>query len=170
MIDRFRSLVVGLSLIVLMGLVALYLIVQIGGGEDIFGEADGSLPAIDFATLDYSTEDNGFLLCQPSLCANAVPDGPGPVFQMDAGRLRQQFADLADSNPTIKTFRFNLPANQFDFTERLPGQTFPAVITVKVIEMDAYTSTVALYSRQPVGDSKKQDHADRVARWIKLLN
>ena len=169
MIDRFRSLVVGLSLIVLMGLVALYLIVQIGGGEDVFGEAEGSLPAVDFATLDYSVEDNGYLLCPANMCQNGIPDGPGPIFQMDAGHLRQQFVNYADSNPTIKTFRFNLPANQFDFTERLPGQIFPAVITVKILAVDAYTSTAAIYSRQPVGDSEKQDHADRVARWLKIL-
>ncbi|WP_262694216.1 hypothetical protein [Kordiimonas aquimaris] len=169
MLDRFRSIVVGLSMIVLLGLVGLYLFVQVGGGEELFGDNEGSLPVVDFRTLEYSDADNGYLLCSPELCEKAQPDGPSPIFQMDAGRLRQLFADFSDSNPTIKTFRFNLPASQFDFTERLPGETFPAVVTVKIISLDAYTSTAAIYSRQPIGDSNRSDHVERVSRWIKIL-
>ena len=169
MLDRFRSLVVGLSLIVVIGLLSLYFIVQLGGGEDVFGGSDGNLPPVDFTSLDYSPEDNGYLLCPPEACGAAIADQVAPVFRVDAGQLRQLFVDFADSNPTISTFRFNLVTNQFDFTERLPGQTFPAVITVKIIPVDAYTATAAIYSRQPVGSSDKEDHTDRVSRWLRVL-
>ena len=169
MIDRFRSIVVGLSMIVLLGLVGLYLFVQVGGGEDLFGDSEGTLPVVDFGTLNYGDSDIGYLLCSPALCQNAAPDGPSPIFQVNAGRLRQLFVDFSDNNPTVNTFRFNLPANQFDFTERLPGEAFPAVVTVKIIPINSYTSTAAIYSRQPVGDSDQQDHADRVSRWLKIL-
>lgn len=169
MLDRFRSLAVGLSLIVLVGLLGLYFIVQMGGGEDIFGGREGNLPPVDFGQLDYSPEDNGYLLCPPEACGSAVADGVSPEFPVDAGQLRQLLADFADSNPTIDTFRFDLSANQFDFTERLPGQTFPAVVTIKVIAVDTYSSTIAVYSRQPVGSSAKSDHSDRVTRWLRVL-
>ena len=169
MLDRFRSLAVGLSLIVLVGLLGLYFIVQLGGGEDVFGGSEGNLPPVDFTSLDYSPEDNGYLLCPPEACGAAIADRVSPVFPVDAGQLRQVFADFADSNPTISTFRFDLVSNQFDFTERLPGQTFPAVVTVKIIRVDAYNATAAIYSRQPVGSSVKEDHIDRVDRWLRVL-
>lgn len=169
MIERFRSVVVGLSMVVLLGLIGLYLYVQIGGGEEIFGENGGSLPSINFSSLAYTGDDTGYLMCSTDLCENAVPDAPSPVFQMDASALRQLFVDFSDSNPTVKTFRFDLAGNQFDFTERLPGETFPAVITVKIVALDTYTSTAAIYSRQPIGDSTRSDHAERVARWLRIL-
>ncbi len=169
MLDRFRSIAVGLSLIVLVGLLALYFIVQIGGGEDIFGGKEGNLPPVEFNELDYVPENNGYLLCPPDVCGTAIADGVSPEFPVDAGQLRQLLIDFADSNPTIATFRFDLVANQFDFTERLPGQTFPAVVTVKIIPVSAYSSTAAIYSRQPVGDSDKADHADRVNRWLRII-
>ncbi len=169
MLDRFRSLVVGLSLLVVVALIGLYLVVQIGGGEDIFGESEGNLPPIDFSQLVYDVDDNGYLLCPLDLCEKAVPDAPSPVFTMNQNRLRQLFVAYADGNPTVDTFRFDLPASQFDFTERLPGKTFPAVITVKIIRVDAYSSTAAIYSRQPVGSSSKSDHAERVSRWLQVI-
>ncbi len=169
MLDRFRSLAVGLSLIVLVGLLGLYFIVQLGGGEDVFGGGEGNLPAVDFTSLDYAPEDNGYLMCPPEACGGAIADAVSPVFPVDAGQLRQLFVGFADSNPTISTFRFDLVNNQFDFTERLPGQTFPAVITVKIMPVDAYNATAAIYSRQPIGDSAKEDHSERVNRWLRVL-
>lgn len=170
MLDRFRSLAVGLSLIVLVGLLGLYFIVQLGGGEDVFGGSEGNLPPVDFTSLDYSPDDNGYLLCPSEACGAAIADGVPPVFPVDAGQLRQLFVGFADSNPTITTFRFDLVSDQFDFTERLPGKTFPAVVTVKFMRVDAYSSTVAIYSRQPVGDSDKEEHSERVARWIRGIS
>lgn len=169
MLDRFRSIAIGLSVIVVVALVSLYLVVQIGGGEDIFGESEGSLPPVQFAQLTYNADDAGYLLCPQSACDVAVPDGVSPIFSVDQGRLRQLLVDFADSNPTVNTFRFDLQANQFDFTEKMPGQPFPVVVTVKIIKLDAYSSTIAIYSRQPVGSSDKSDHMARVTRWLRVI-
>lgn len=169
MLDRFRSIVVGLSVIVLVALISLYLIVQIGGGEDIFGESEGSLAPVDFAQLSYNADDTGYLICPVNNCGQAVPDGPSPIFNVGQNRLRQLFIDFADTNPTVDTFRFDLRTNQFDFTEKMPGQPFPAVVTVKIIAVDDYSSTAAIFSRQPVGGSDKSDHMERVTRWLRVL-
>lgn len=169
MLDRFRSIVVGLSLIVVVALVSLYLVVQIGGGEDIFGESEGNLPLVQFAELTYNADDNGYLLCPQNVCKQAVADGVAPIFPLDQGRLRQLLVDFADANPTVNAFRFDLRANQFDFTEKMPGQPFPAVVTVKVIGLDTYSSTIAIYSRQPIGSSDKSDHMERVTRWLRVV-
>lgn len=169
MLDKFRSFIIGLSLLVVLALVGLYFIVVIGSGEDVFGDKDGSLPKVDFGTLIYNADQNGYLACSPDYCPNAVADSPAALFEMSAPTLRQFMVDFADAQPMVDIFRFDLPTNQFDFTERLPGQTFPAVVTVKIIGTDPYSSTALLYSRQPVGDSEKSDHADRVARWQLML-
>lgn len=169
MLDKFRSFIIGLSLLVVLALVALYFIVVIGSGEDVFGDKDGTLPKVNFETLAYNPDQNGYLACGPDYCPNAVADSPAAVFEMGAPALRQFLVDFADAQPMVDVFRFDLPSNQFDFTERLPGQTFPAVVTVKIIGLDPYSSTALFYSRQPVGDSEKSDHVDRVTRWQLML-
>lgn len=169
MLERIRSLVVGLSLVVVAAGLAIYFLVQIGGGDSLFGSKDGNLQSTDFVTLSYAPEQNGYLLCNADLCRNATADGNGEIFLRPVSDLRKAVADLADSLPTVKTLKFDLVNNQFEFSERLPGQTFPAVVSVRIDEAAPYTSTLSIYSYQPVGDSTPADHRDRVIRWIQML-
>jgi hypothetical protein len=71
--------------------------------------------------------------------------------------------------PTIRTYRFDPASGQFDFTERLPGEAIPAVITIKVMPVTDYSSQLVIYSRKPVGDSGPTEHQDRVDRWLRIL-
>ncbi|WCL54997.1 hypothetical protein [Gimibacter soli] len=170
MIDRFRQIAIFVSLIVVVGLVVLYMMVQMGGGDTLFGDREGNLEPVDFATLAYMPDQNGFLMCDEATCTAAAADGPTLRFEADAARLRQVLADFTDDNPTVRTHRFDLATSQFDFLERLPGADFPAVVTVQVIDMGPGLSGLVMYSRQPIGDSSKADHADRMARWSRMLN
>ena len=169
MIDRFRSLAIGLSLVALVALIVVYFIVQGGEGEDLVGSREGTLPVIDFALLDYDTADNGYLLCPQDSCANAVADGIAPILPVSASQLRQIFVDFADDSPRIKTFRFDLAANQFDFTEKLPSERFPSVVTIKIVPISETSSTMVIYSWKPVGRHTKSDHFERVSRWTGII-
>ncbi|TNE62266.1 MAG: hypothetical protein EP335_13285 [Alphaproteobacteria bacterium] len=169
MLEKFRSLAMGASLIVvLLGLAAFFL-VQIGGGDKLFGGGDGSLEPVNFETLAYSPSDTGYLLCSPDLCQKAEADGNSELFNIDAQKLRTVVADYADHMPTVNTFRFDLITNQFDFTERLPGESYPSVVSVRITETTPLSSALAIYSYQPVGKSTSADHQERVERWIRLI-
>ncbi|MCJ9428455.1 hypothetical protein [Kordiimonas marina] len=169
MLERFRSLVIAVSLIVVMAGLAAFFLTQMGGGSKLFGEKQGSLSPTDFETLAYTPDKAGYLLCSPSLCKNAEADGNSELFDISARRLTQLVADFADQMPTVKTIKVDLANSQFDFTERLPGQSYPSVVSVRVVKTGQLSSAMAIYSYQPVGKSTSKDHEERVERWIHQL-
>ncbi len=169
MLTKIRSLLLGLSLITVAGLLALYLYVQMGKGEAIFGGSDGTLPPTDFASLIHPSGDNGYLLCPTELCRNAEADGPAPLFEVGATILRQAIVDFTDDMPTIRTHRFDIRTSQFDFLERLPGEHLPTVISIRVLPDTAYTSRLAIYCTKPIGDIGRESHSERVERWVRLI-
>ncbi len=170
MFDKIRSLLLGLSLITVAGLLALYLYVQMGKGEAIFGGGEGTLPPTNFAELTHPNGVDGYLLCSEDLCTKAEPDGPSPVFEVDATTLRQAIVDFTEDMPTIRTHRFDIRNSQFDFLERLPGEHLPTVISVRILSDTAYTSKLAIYCTKPIGDIGKEGHGDRIDRWLRLIN
>ncbi|NVJ99465.1 MAG: hypothetical protein HWE25_15035 [Alphaproteobacteria bacterium] len=169
MLEKFRSLAIGLCLIVILAGLGAYFMVQLGGGENIFGGKSGDLPPVEFETLTFESGDAGYLLCSQETCPAAIANGPSARFPVSAQKLRLAVADYADAMPTARTFRFDPIQNQFDFTERQPGQALPTVVTVKIQELNAYESALAIYSRKPVGDDSAEDNEKLVNRWISVL-
>lgn len=170
MLNKIRSLLLGLSLMTVAGLLALYLYVQMGKGEAIFGGGEGTLPPTNFAGLTHPSGVDGYLLCSPELCSSAEVDGPAPTFDVDATVLRQAIVDFTEDMPTIRTHRFDIRTSQFDFLERLPGEHLPTVISIRVLPDTAYTSRLAIYCTKPIGDIGRESHSERVERWIRLIN
>ncbi len=168
MFEKFRAAALGLSVLVILGGILAYIMVQSGGGK-ILGDRGGNLPPVAFETLERSFDASSFLLCAKTLCLAAEVDGPAQRFEVDVQTLRLAIVDYADNMPTVRTFRFDPVLNQFDFTERLPGETLPAVITVRILDIDPYASELVIYSRTPLGDSSHEDHEERVARWLRLI-
>ncbi|NVJ69740.1 MAG: hypothetical protein HWE08_05265 [Alphaproteobacteria bacterium] len=169
MLEKFRSLAIGLCLLAIAAGLAAYFMVQMGSGEKLFGGGSGTLPPVEFESLTYDGTEPGYLLCPDDLCTTATANGPAPRFEVNARTLRLALADYTDNMPTIRTFRFDPAANQFDFTERLPGESFPAVLTVRILDKGPYASELVIYSRKPVGDNEPGEHEKRVNRWINLL-
>lgn len=169
MLNKFRSLLLGLSMITIAGLLALYLYVQMGKGEAIFGGSEGTLPPTNFTELQHPIGETGYLLCSAELCSKAEPDGPAPMFDVDATILRQAIVDFTDDMPTIRTHRFDIRNNQFDFLERLPGEHMPTVISVRIIPDTAYTSKIAIYVTKPIGNIGREPHSARAERWVRLI-
>lgn len=169
MLERFRSAAIGLCLLVILGGLVAYFIVQSGGGEKLFGGGDGSLPPTDFTVLAEDGTTGAYLLCPQDLCQSSLANGPAPQFPVSAAILRQTIADYADNMPTIRTFRFDPVSSQFDFTERLPGESLPAVITVKVLPDSNYSSRLVIYSRKPLGENRDGEHQERVERWLRVI-
>lgn len=170
MLNKIRSLLLGLSLITIAGLLALYLYVQMGKGEAIFGGGEGTLPPTDFTALAHPNEYEGYLLCDESLCTGSQADGPAATFPVNSTALRQALVDFSDGMPTIRTHRFDIRNNQFDFLERFPGDPMPTVVSVRIIPDTAYNSKIALYIFKPIGDIGKESHPERADRWIRQIS
>jgi hypothetical protein len=169
MLDKIRSYLLVLCVIVIaVGLMAYVYVLSKGDGE-LFGGGSGNLPPTDFETLSYSIEDTGYLMCSTSTCSAADSDENSARFEVDAVTLRQLVADFTDADANIRTKNFDFRKSQFEFLERLPGQPFPSVISVRIVAVDTYTSELVLYSFKPVGKSMDGEHTERAARWISSL-
>ncbi|MBL4838041.1 MAG: hypothetical protein JKY34_10730 [Kordiimonadaceae bacterium] len=169
MLEKIRSILVGLSLIVIAGLLGLYMYVQMGKGSDIFGSQAGALPATNFDTLAHPSSDTGFLLCPDDLCVAAETDGPAATFNVNATALRQALFDFRDSLPTVRNHHVNIRLNQFGFLERLPGEHLPALVSIRILPDTNYTSKIAIYSIMPLGDAGRETDQERVERWVRQI-
>lgn len=166
MLDKIRSTLLLTSFLVIAGGLMLYVYILAKGDGDIFGAGDGTLEPTDFTTLSYSLADNGYLLCDAEECPNAESNGNAERFLVDAGRLRQIVADYADLMPTVRTHSFDFRRSQFDFLERLPGETYPTVVVVRILPDGRLNSKLVYYSYKPIGNSTADEHQERAQRWI----
>lgn len=169
MLDKIRSALIGVSLFVILALGGLYMYVQVKGGGSFFTSEEGTLEATNFATLIHPNDYEGFLVCTPDICPKAEIDEIPETFQLSPAKLRQLVADFTDSYHNINTLSFNFATNQFEFTEKLPGQPFPTVISVKIVEVTPYSSQLVIYAYKPVGSSSHEKNRNTVERWIGLL-
>lgn len=170
MIEKLRSYLLIICVVVIALGLGLYVYVLSKGDGEVFGGSSGNLPPTSFETLAYQIGDEGYLLCSPNLCENADADGNSEKFDVDATTLRRIVADFTDADPTIKTQNFDFRISQFEFLERIPGQTFPSVISVRIVPETDYSSRLVFYSFKPVGKSADGEHRDRAARWLSSLH
>ena len=166
MIEKIRSYLLMLSFIVIAGGLMLYMYVLASGGSTLFGDSEGNLEPVNFETLAYTIGDSGYLLCDTAICGQADADGGAEIFTIGISQLRQLIADFSDNQPTIETYNFDFAKNQFDFLERLPGETFPTVIAVQAVPINAFSSKLALYAYKPVGTNSRESNQQRAERWI----
>ncbi|GHF17007.1 hypothetical protein GCM10017044_09200 [Kordiimonas sediminis] len=169
MLEKFRSIVIGASVLVVVAGIGFYLFISMGGGSGLVGTEEGNFPSTDFQHLNYSPADTGFLLCDPLECPVAEADGASPVFPVSAQKLRLALLDFTDSQRTIQSRTIDIFNNKFEFTERDPGKQFPAIVSVQILEKGENQSMVLFYSYQPIGDSRSSDHADRSVRWMQMM-
>jgi len=170
MLEKIRSYLLLISFIVIAGGLMLYMYVLAKGDSSMFGGSSGTLEATDFQTLTFTAGDKGYLLCDADLCSNAEADGNAEPFNIGAVSLRQILADYTDAMPTVRTHNFDFRKSQFDFVERLPGETYPTVISVQVLPVTALSSKLVFYSYKPIGKSTAEDHHERAERWLGALH
>ncbi len=177
MLERLRALTLGLSALVVVGGVALYAFVSLGGGETLFGSEGGALEAVNFDTLDYQPADAGYLLCDPAMCPLATPDGPAEILSASLIDARRVVASLERQNPLLRLALVDYAGSQFDFVERQPASPLADVVTVRLeaVPQGEFAlgteerTRISIFSRRPLGSSSSADHHDRVARWITTI-
>lgn len=165
-VEKFRTWVIGLSGVVIVAGLGFWFYVSSSDSSITMGH--GRLKPVDFTSLDYEPKDPGYLLCN-NLCKAADADGSSPILTSMSRDVRQILADMGDQMPGVQIRNFDLAINQFDYTERLPGETFPTVISIRLEDMELGLTLVTIYSYKPVGDSDDLDHKARVERWVEEL-
>lgn len=160
------------------------LTVMIGAGVILYSdqldlrssEASHKLTSVDFTTLATVPTDPSYLACPELLCPSADPDERTPTYAVSASILRDSLIDFIDASPGLETHRIDLPKAQFDFLAYTRGgsafvrKTIPDVVTVRFFDISPHRSSLAIYSRTPIGEAKKGEHKERVQLWLRQLD
>ena len=137
------------------------------GGSSLQGAHSGNLEVINFQTLKPASD--GYLVCAPKACAEGAASASAKIYAVNRSRLSQALFAYTDNNANIQTFRQDLGAWQFDFTERLVGEKFPHVITVQFISLSPNESSLNIYSRSELKSSDATLHRERIERWFRFI-
>jgi len=146
-------------------LTAGYLWVIFGGS---IGSGQGSYTALDFTTLNHQPGHKAFLACDYDICPDAIAERGLYSVEMPISSVHAALADAIDNTPEIKRQRFDFMAGQYDLTYFLRDQNLYQVVVVKLIDAGPRTD-IALYSYQPIGESKLGDHQARAAKFMDLI-
>lgn len=165
MLDKARTILIGLSLLVAGALIFLIM------GDFDLGSGSGSLEPVDFATLDHKGggEMPAYLLCHNEDCPNAFADGGALNIGAPSSALVTALRRLSEEQPHIHLRTFDPVKQQFEFLERLPAEKLPSVVVVALKDLPLERTRVTLYSYKPLGDSAYRDHAERINRWTGLI-
>ena len=111
MIDRLRSLVLMLCMLVLLGGVAAWIFSLTDSGKNWLGDTFGAgeLPVIDFGTLEASGDKGALLLCPESYCLQPGSQ-PAPIWAVSAGDLMNAVINHMDARLDVQTARMDIPA------------------------------------------------------------
>lgn len=135
--------------------------------ESLFGH--GELPPVDFASLELSGEQDGYLVCGLELCVKTQPNLVAKAYDVPLGKLRKTLLSSIDKSPTYFRRSLDLAIQQFEFTERVPNSPFPDVVTIRFVSLGDNRSSVAIYSRSVAGRSDPGRNQDRVEGLLDII-
>ncbi len=167
-LDKLRSVILGICVIVILLGILAYLLVRTGSGGDFFGDSQGTLKPINFAVLHYNPSQPGYLVCDKSVCPASIADEDIVRINMPVQGLRGLLLAYVDDNQTARTHSFDISSNQFTFTERVREAKYPVVMTAQIIP-DGASSQLVLYSYSPLGELTSKDHEKRTRRWLEHI-
>lgn len=166
-IEKIRAYILTISLLIVgLGVVA-WFYVSGDNNPAIKGLHSGNLQAINFETL--VPDRDGYLMCAPDFCAEGAGNIHSKRYMVSRAELSQALFSYTDNNAAINTFRRDLGAWKFDFTERVITEKFPHVITIQLVNLSPTESSLNIYSRSELGSSKAEIHKDRVERWLRYV-
>lgn len=129
----------------------------------------GTVPVIDFTTLERADTPNQYLACPNEVCSAFIDDLP-PVYAASVAEVRSAWEALMKSEPRVREKRRDLTGVQIDYVQRSRLLRFPDLITVRFIAIDANRTTLAIYSRSIYGQGDMGVNKARIRGWIGRLN
>lgn len=131
--------------------------------------AVGTLPDIDFKTLERRDTPNQYLMCTNQLC-NAYIDDLPPIYGATVEETRAAWEKILSGEPRVKELRRNADATQIDYVQRSAFWRFPDLITIRFIPIGENKTTIAIYSRSIYGQGDFGVNRARIRDWVARLN
>lgn len=128
----------------------------------------GTVPVVDFASLQRTSTPNQYLLCPEGMCATET-DGAAPVFDMPAERLQGLWELMLKDEPRVQEAQRDLATMQVDYVQRTRFFRFPDLVTVRFVPVGETQSTLAIYSRSIYGMGDMGVNRERILDWLTKL-
>jgi uncharacterized protein (DUF1499 family) len=164
--------IAGMTLLHLLAVlvVAVLLVVFVVGRERVWQLAvgDPDLGHVDLSTVRKPSTPNTWLVA-PLGQTQAEPDAVAPTFALPAADLFRVVNDLVAAEPLTQRVGFFPQVLEARYVQRTPLMRYPDTIIIKVYDIDAGRSTLALYSRSQIGHSDLGANRARLERWLKAL-
>lgn len=161
-------LVKGLSIAAVVLLLALVVLIWEGSMLERFFSV-GTVPVVDFATLQRADTPNQYLTCPNNVCSAYIDDLP-PVYAATVAEVRSAWEALMQREPRVTEMRRDLTGVQIDYVQRSRLFRFPDLITIRFIAIDAKRTTIAVYSRSIYGQGDMGVNKERIRGWVGKLN
>ena len=124
---------------------------------------------IDFQNLKRPSSPNYYLVCPDGYCPKARPNRTAPVFTCPATELQEKAQRVWRDLPGVELVSSDTELLQDRYVKRSSVLRFPDVITVRFIDLDDGTSSLALYSRSLIGYTDFGANKKRVIDWLSRL-
>ncbi len=160
------------TLVVISGLVVIVGMLLIIFSDDLtegglFGS--GEMVVVDFEALTLSPDSGHYLVCPEGFCQNSTPDQITEIYRVPVFELRDRLTRFIDSQQGLERKTLDLQNLQFVFLAYNRSSPFPDVITVKLYDLGAPRSSIAILSQTIKGEDATGRNRTRVQRWLKIL-
>ena len=167
-VDKIVYLVIGLSfLTVMIGGLAL-LPSTSGIISNFIGKTE--FPVVSFETLEADPNQDYYIICPEYLCPEGSANMVSARYNASTTEMRARLLSFVDNRPNITLKNIDLNIQQFDFTENVPNSTFPDIITIRIIQNEGGTSSLAIYSRSVIGEGLAGSNRRRVENWLLIFD
>jgi uncharacterized protein (DUF1499 family) len=132
----------------------------------------GSDPAqwhIDPLTAVRPSSPNTYLVAPQSMAAAQV-DLEAPVYTAPAAVMAKALNDYVSTQPNTILLAGSPDSLWMTYVQRTPTLKMPDYISVRFIDLDGGTSTIAMYSRSRFGYGDMGVNKARVEHWLQALS
>jgi len=165
-----KRLLVAIPLLIAGAIAVCLIVLTLTGPERVwtalYGDAD--LGPAHFKDLVRAATPNQYLVCPEKYCPFTVPDRISKAYPVSAEILLSAFRDTVSEMDSVRIVNDPDP-DAFRFVERTSFFQFPDTVSVDVVEGDAGSSMLAVFSRSQIGRSDLGVNKKRVEALLAAL-
>ena len=122
---------------------------------------------LNFETLKKSPKPNSWLVGPAELLAASAPDGPAPVFEAPAAQVFSTLKEVVQQDSSTSSLQVDEDARHLCYAAKI--FVFQDDVDVKVVEIAADKTELAVYSRSRVGYSDFGVNRKRVEALVQKI-
>ncbi|GAB4223009.1 MAG: hypothetical protein Tsb005_16680 [Gammaproteobacteria bacterium] len=126
------------------------------------------MSAINFRNLPVSNKPNQYLVCPQDYCSYQ-PKQLSPTYKVSLVQLERAWQNMIKQQPRVTLIHEIPKEHHYTYIQRTRWLRFPDYIDVKLIQLSAHDTTLAIYSRSKYGYYDFGVNQHRIEQWLAQL-